>query len=79
MPLAFVLLVCGYWRNPTIVGADRLLKSQDPARGMIRITRHPIMWAIMLWATSHIVARGDLKSLDLLRLPSSCWPAWARC
>jgi uncharacterized membrane protein len=63
MPLAFVLIACGYWRNPTMIGADKLLKSEDPARGMIRITRHPIMWGIMLWAAAHIVARGDLKSL----------------
>jgi uncharacterized membrane protein len=62
MPIAFILLACGYWRNPTMVGADKLLKSEDPARGMIRITRHPIMWGIMLWAAAHIVARGDLKS-----------------
>jgi uncharacterized membrane protein len=63
MPLAFILIACGYWRNPTMVGADRLLKSEDPARGMIRITRHPIMWGVMLWAAAHILARGDLKSL----------------
>jgi uncharacterized membrane protein len=30
---------------------------------MIRITRHPIMWAIMLWAAAHIFARGDLRAL----------------
>ncbi|MBI1965372.1 MAG: NnrU protein [Betaproteobacteria bacterium] len=63
MPIAFVLLACGYWRNPTMVGADRLLKSGEPARGMIRITRHPLMWAILLWAGAHVLARGDLKSL----------------
>lgn len=63
MPFAFVLLACGYWRNPTMVGADKLLKSDDPARGVIRITRHPLMWAVMLWAASHIVARGDSKAL----------------
>ena len=63
MPLVFVLIACGYWRNPTMVGADRLLKSEDPARGMIRITRHPLMWGIMLWAAAHIAARGDTKSL----------------
>jgi uncharacterized membrane protein len=63
MPLAFVLIACGYWRNPTMVGADKLLKSEDPARGIIRITRHPIMWGLMVWAAAHIVARGDLKSL----------------
>lgn len=63
MPLAFVLIACGYGRNPTMVGADRLLKSEDPARGIIRITRHPIMWGFMLWAGSHILARGDLRAL----------------
>jgi uncharacterized membrane protein len=63
MPLAFILIACGYWRNPTMVGAERLLRSDDPARGIIRITRHPIMWGVILWAGAHIVARGDLKGL----------------
>jgi uncharacterized membrane protein len=63
MPFAFVLIACGYFRNPTMVGADRLLKSDDPARGMIRITRHPIMWGVMLWAAAHVLARGDVKAL----------------
>jgi tripartite-type tricarboxylate transporter receptor subunit TctC len=63
MPLVFVLLACGYSRNPTMVGADKLLKSEDPARGVIRVTRHPIMWGIMLWAAAHILARGDLSAL----------------
>ena len=63
MPLAFILLACGFARNPTIVGAERILKSTEPARGMIRVTRHPIMWGFMLWALAHILARGDVKSL----------------
>ena len=63
MPFAFILIACGYWRNPTMVGADKLLKSDDPARGMIRITRHPIMWGVIVWAAAHILARGDAKSL----------------
>jgi uncharacterized membrane protein len=63
MPIAFVLIACGYFRNPTMVGADQLLKSEEPARGMIRITRHPIMWGLMLWAGAHLLARGDTKGL----------------
>ena len=63
MPLAFVLVVCGVSGNPTAVGAEKLLKSEEPARGMIRITRHPVMWGIMLWAAAHLIARGDVKSL----------------
>jgi uncharacterized membrane protein len=63
MPFAFVLLACGYARNPTAVGADKLLASDEPARGMIRVTRHPLMWAIMLWSLAHVLARGDVKSV----------------
>jgi uncharacterized membrane protein len=64
MPIAFILIACGaFARNPTLVGADKLLKNANPARGIIRVTRHPIMWGIMLWAAAHLLARGDLKSL----------------
>jgi uncharacterized membrane protein len=64
LPVAFVLLACGLLaRNPTIVGADKLLQSADPARAMIRVTRHPVMWGFVLWALAHLAARGDLKSL----------------
>ncbi len=63
MAPAFILLACGYYRNPTIVGAEKLLKSDDPARGMIRITRHPLMWALILWSLAHIAARADARAI----------------
>jgi len=63
MPFAFLLIACGYARNPTMVMADRLLKSSEPARGMIRVTRHPIMWGVLLWAGAHLLALGHLKAV----------------
>lgn len=64
MPIALLLLVGGaLGRNPTAVMQERALKSAEPARGMIRVTRHPVMWAIALWAAAHVLARGDLASL----------------
>ena len=64
MPISFILLACGLFaNNPTIVGMYRLLKNADPARGIIRVTRHPVMWAFLLWALAHLLARGDMKSL----------------
>jgi uncharacterized membrane protein len=63
MPFALILIACGYFRNPTMVGAEGLLRSEDPARGMIRVTRHPIMWGLMLWAGAHTLALGELKAL----------------
>jgi uncharacterized membrane protein len=62
-PIAFVLLACGVLgRNPALLGQSGLLKSEDPARGIIRITRHPIMWAIVLWAGAHLLAIGSLQA-----------------
>lgn len=64
MPVALLLLVAGLMtRNPSAVRQEGALKYAEPARGMIRVTRHPVMWSIMLWAASHILARGDLASL----------------
>jgi uncharacterized membrane protein len=64
MPISFILLACGLFaNNPTVVGMYRLLKNADPARGIIRVTRHPVMWAFLLWALAHLLARGDAKSL----------------
>jgi uncharacterized membrane protein len=64
MPLAAVLLVAGYsTANPTAVGMERSARADDPAPGILRVTRHPVMWAIGLWAISHLIANGDLRSL----------------
>ena len=63
MPFALVLLATGYFRNPAAVMQGGLLKNPDPARGIIRVTRHPVMWAIMLWSGAHLLARGDVKSV----------------
>jgi uncharacterized membrane protein len=64
MPIAFILLAAGLMsRNPGAVMQQSALRSAEPARGMVRVTRHPIMWGIMLWAAVHILARGDLASL----------------
>jgi uncharacterized membrane protein len=63
MPVALVLLIGGLLgRNPTAIMQERALKSSEPARGMIRVTRHPVMWAIALWAAAHVLARGDAAS-----------------
>src|SRR5262245_13845554 len=64
MPFSLVLAACAYSaRNPTAIGQARAMKSDEPARGIIRVTRHPLMWGIMLWGGAHVLARGDLASL----------------
>lgn len=60
MPLALLMLVCAISQpNPTVVGAP----SNVPARGMLRVTRHPLMWAILFWALAHLLANGDLAAV----------------
>lgn len=64
MPLALILLVCGVTaRNPTAVGQESALRSTADPAGILRVTRHPVMWAIGLWALLHVAARGDAASL----------------
>ena len=64
MPFALILVVGGLVKNnPTAVGAERMLKADEPAQGVIRITRHPFMWGAMLWAAVHILANADPRSI----------------
>lgn len=50
MPIAFLLIVGGLTTpNPTIAGKAFVDNKIDPPIGMLRITRHPTMWAFGLW------------------------------
>jgi uncharacterized membrane protein len=64
MPVALVLVVAGvFTRNPTAVGAERALRQDNAVQGVLRVTRHPVMWGIALWALVHVAARGDAAAL----------------
>jgi uncharacterized membrane protein len=64
MPFALLLVVCALTApNPTALGQAPDADATEPARGILRITRHPLMWGVTLWAFGHIVARGDVASL----------------
>ncbi|MGO9483881.1 MAG: NnrU family protein [Rhodomicrobium sp.] len=44
----------------------------DPSRpGIAGITRHPILWAVTLWAAAHMVPNGDLAHVILFGLFAS--------
>jgi uncharacterized membrane protein len=64
MPFALVLLVGAFMtRNPTALGQEGTLAQDNTGHGVIRITRHPFQWAVVIWAVSHLVANGDLASI----------------
>jgi uncharacterized membrane protein len=64
MPFSLAFVAAGLMTpNPTLVGQEGRLKAEEPARGILRITRHPLMWGIALWAAVHLLAKGDAASL----------------
>ncbi len=66
LPFASVLLVAGLSTpNATAVGGERAAELPDPAPGIMRVTRHPFLWGVALWALAHLAANGDLASLLL--------------
>jgi len=63
--IAFLFAVIGILTpSPTRVGMESKL-DPEMARGMVRITRHPFLWGVGLWAATHLVVSGDLASLIL--------------
>ena len=52
--------------GPTTVGMEkRGLAASEPARGVLRITRHPFLWGLALWAGGHLLANGERFALML--------------
>ncbi len=79
MPFACILLVAAVTSaNPFSIEIGR--RTFDPERpGIVSVTRHPLIWAFVLWAGAHLVPNGDVASvilfglllvLSLLGLPS---------
>lgn len=65
MPIALIFIVLGMSaKNPTSIKMESAVDI-DPV-GILRITRHPVQWGILLWALSHLVANGDVASIIFL-------------
>jgi uncharacterized membrane protein len=59
---AFVLLVASVSvRNPTMIGPED--GGVQVPRGIIRVTRHPMLWSFAIWAGVHIVGNGDTAAI----------------
>lgn len=63
---AFLLAFVGVTTpSPTAAGGEARLDDPEPARGILRITRHPFLWGVALWAFAHLLVNGDAASLVL--------------
>ena len=58
---AVLLFVIGLTTpNPTSVAQEKRLA--EPAHGIVRVTRHPFLTGVALWAIVHLVGNGDVAS-----------------
>jgi uncharacterized membrane protein len=64
--LAMLLIVPGLTTpNPTSVRQEGALDRPDVVKGMLRITRHPFLWGVAVWAFGHLLVNGERASLVL--------------
>ena len=62
--LAFFLGVQGLLApNPTSIRQEGAIAKEGTIHGVVRITRHPFLWGVALWAAFHVVANGNLASV----------------
>ena len=66
MLVSMLLIVPGLLTsNPTSVAQEGALDREDVVQGMLRITRHPFLWGVALWAAGHLIVNGDRASIAL--------------
>jgi uncharacterized membrane protein len=59
---AFVLFVASVsGPNPTMIGPQNV--GARPPSGVIRVTRHPMLWSFAIWAAVHIIGNGDTAAI----------------
>lgn len=64
--LAFLLIVIGIATpNPTSVRQEGALDRPDVVGGILRVTRHPFLWGVALWAFGHLMVNGAAADLIL--------------
>lgn len=52
--------------GPTTAGFEKKgLAAAEPARGVLRITRHPFLWGVALWGLGHLLVNGERFALML--------------
>lgn len=63
MLLASLLLMGSFFSNPAMPIPDARRAAKGKVQGVFRITRHPMMWGIALWALVHFLLSPRLENL----------------
>jgi uncharacterized membrane protein len=66
MPLVCLLVAFGIASPNPLSFGGRAHQRFDPEKpGIAGITRHPLLWALLLWSASHLLPNGDLAHVLL--------------
>ena len=65
MPVALALLGAAVARPNPLSISFRRAEASEAMNGVLSITRHPVLWAVLLWSASHLLANGDLVAAVL--------------
>ena len=68
-----VILLAAFWlasatllrKPPILLTAETALREQGAVFGILRITRHPFLWALVLWSLVHMMNNADPAGLSL--------------
>jgi uncharacterized membrane protein len=61
LPAALLVVIGLMTPNPTALGQEGALSK--PLGGIVRVTRHPFLMGVALWALVHLIGNGDFASL----------------
>jgi uncharacterized membrane protein len=61
LPASLLVVIGLTTPNPTSVAQEGRVR--QPPRGIVRITRHPFLTGVGLWALLHLIGTGDVASL----------------
>jgi uncharacterized membrane protein len=61
LPASLLVVIGLATPNPTSVAQETRLA--QPPEGIVRVTRHPFLTGVGLWALVHLIANGDVASL----------------
>lgn len=62
--IAFLLGVQGlFMSNPAAMQGEAAAAKEGTIKGVLRITRHPFLWGVVIWSAFHLAANGDEASV----------------
>jgi uncharacterized membrane protein len=61
LPASLLVVIGLTTPNPTAIAQENRLA--QPPQGIVRVTRHPFLTGVGLWALVHLIGNGDVASL----------------